>query len=120
MSVRIGLVGAGGIAPEHAQACACSGAMPPAPTRPMRTLMAFLFVGGQSDAREPTARGTRERAQQDVVGADHRGGQSGGAEIDTWPTRRLVEGMIAADAGLYEAIAACTDAITAAADGDLR
>jgi len=28
------------------------------------------------------------------------------AEIDTWPTRQLVEGMIAADAGLYEAIAA--------------
>jgi len=27
------------------------------------------------------------------------------AEIDTWPTRQLVEGMIAADAGLYEAIA---------------
>ena len=39
------------------------------------------------------------------------------AEIDTWPTRRLVEGMIAADAGLYEAIAACTDPITAALDG---
>jgi N-acetylmuramic acid 6-phosphate etherase len=39
------------------------------------------------------------------------------AEIDTWPTPRLVEGMIAADAGLYEAIAACTDAITAAIDG---
>lgn len=39
------------------------------------------------------------------------------AEIDTWPTRQLVEGMIAADAGLYEAIAACTDAITAAVDG---
>lgn len=39
------------------------------------------------------------------------------AEIDTWPTRRLVQGMIAADAGLYDAIAACTDAITAAVDG---
>jgi len=39
------------------------------------------------------------------------------AEIDTWPTRQLVEGMIAADAGLYEAIAACTDQLTAAVDG---
>ena len=39
------------------------------------------------------------------------------AEIDTWPTQRLVEGMIAAAAGLYEAITACRDAITAAVDG---
>ncbi len=39
------------------------------------------------------------------------------AEIDTWPTARLVAGMIDADRGLYEAVAACTDAITAAVDG---
>lgn len=39
------------------------------------------------------------------------------AEIDTWPTQRLVEGMIAADVDLYAAIAACTDALTAAVDG---
>lgn len=38
------------------------------------------------------------------------------ANIDTWPTQRLVAGMIAADAGLYEAVARCTDAITAAVD----
>ena len=39
------------------------------------------------------------------------------AEIDTWPTQRLVEQMIAADGGLYEAIAACSEAITAAVEG---
>ena len=39
------------------------------------------------------------------------------AQIDTWPTARLVAGMIDADRGLYEAVAACTDAITAAVDG---
>ena len=39
------------------------------------------------------------------------------ADIDTWPTPRLVSEMIAADAGLYAAIAACADAISAAVDG---
>ena len=39
------------------------------------------------------------------------------AEIDTWPTGRLVAGMIDADRGLYDAIASCTDAIGAAVDG---
>jgi N-acetylmuramic acid 6-phosphate etherase len=39
------------------------------------------------------------------------------AEIDTWPTGRLVAGMIDADRGLYDAVASCGDAITAAVDG---
>ncbi|MGV8849057.1 MAG: N-acetylmuramic acid 6-phosphate etherase [Propionibacteriaceae bacterium] len=39
------------------------------------------------------------------------------AEIDTWPTGRLVTGMIDADRGLYDAVASCEDAITAAVDG---
>jgi len=39
------------------------------------------------------------------------------AEIDTWPTGRLVAGMIDADRGLYDAVASCEDAITAAVDG---
>ena len=38
------------------------------------------------------------------------------ADIDTWPTERLVSGMIAADAGLYDAIEECTGAITEAVD----
>lgn len=39
------------------------------------------------------------------------------SEIDTWPTEQLVEGMIEADAGLYQAVRACAPAITAAVDG---
>ncbi len=39
------------------------------------------------------------------------------ADIDTWPTDRLVAGMIDADRGLHDAIASCADAITAAVDG---
>jgi N-acetylmuramic acid 6-phosphate etherase len=39
------------------------------------------------------------------------------AEIDTWPTGRLVSGMIDADRGLYDAVASCADAITQAVDG---
>jgi N-acetylmuramic acid 6-phosphate etherase len=39
------------------------------------------------------------------------------AEIDTWPTGRLVSGMIDADRGLYDAVASCADAITRAVDG---
>ncbi len=39
------------------------------------------------------------------------------ADIDTWLTPRLVSEMIAADAGLYAAVAACADAISAAVDG---
>lgn len=39
------------------------------------------------------------------------------ADIDTWPTDRLVAGMIDADRGLYDAVASCSDAIAAAVDG---
>jgi N-acetylmuramic acid 6-phosphate etherase len=83
----------------------------------MRTLMAVLFLVGESDAGNLPRGEHVSELSRTLSTLTTEAANPEWAEIDTWPTRRLVEGMIAADAGLYEAIAACTDQLTAAVDG---
>jgi len=68
--------------------------------------MAVLFLVGESDVGNLPRGEHVSELSRTLSTLTTEAANPEWAEIDTWPTRQLVEGMIAADAGLYEAIAA--------------